>query len=86
MNETQTLELVNENITTDAAAAELQTSTGWRSRKLFKTIAMYITMVCVSTVAICLLEHASVFNAFRTALVAAVGKTVAANWVSGIFD
>ena len=58
----------------------------WRSRKLFKMIALYFTMVCVSTIAIYLLEHSSLLNAFRTALVAAVGKTVAANWVSGIFD
>ena len=51
-----------------------------------KSLAMYATMVVVSTGAIFLLEHASLLSAFRTALVAAVGKTLAANWVSGIFD
>ena len=58
----------------------------WRNRKLLKTIAMYCTMVTVSTMAIYLLEHASLVSAFRTALVAAIGKTFAANWVAGIFD
>ncbi len=58
----------------------------WRSRKSLKTVAMYCTMVAVSTLAICFLEHTSMLNAFRTALVAAIGKTIAANWVSGIFD
>lgn len=47
---------------------------------------MYFTMVAVSTSAIFFLEHATLLNAFRTALVAAIGKTVAANWVSGLFD
>lgn len=61
-------------------------ATGWRSRKLIKMLAMYVTMVVVSTTAIYLLEHASLVNSFRTALVAAIGKTLAANWVSGIFD
>ena len=51
-----------------------------------KTIAMYFAMVAVSTGAIFLLEHASIFGAFRTALVAAIGKTFAANWVSGFFE
>ena len=58
----------------------------WRSRRPLKMLAMYLTMVTVSTFTIYMLEHASLFSAFRTALVAAVGKTVAANWVSGIFD
>ena len=58
----------------------------WRSRKPVKVAAMYLTMVMVSTLAIFFLEHSSLFNAFRTALVAAIGKTIAANWVSGIFD
>ena len=49
-------------------------------------MAMYCTMVAVSTLCIYWLEHATLFNALRTALVAAVGKTIAANWVSGIFD
>ena len=57
----------------------------WRSGKTAKTVAMYCTMVLVSTLAIYWLEHAALYNAFRTALVAAVGKTIAANWVSGIF-
>ena len=58
----------------------------WRSRKSAKTFAMYCSMVLVSTAAIYFLEHASLFNAFRTALVAAIGKTFAAVWVAGIFD
>ena len=57
-----------------------------KSIKLKKAAAMYCTMVAVSTCAIFCLEHASLINAFRTALVAAVGKTLAANWVSGLFD
>lgn len=70
-----------------AISTEVETCvTPWRSRKSVKMIALYFTMVCVSTIAIYFLEHASLFNAFRTALVAAVGKTIAANWVSGIFD
>lgn len=60
--------------------------TSWRSRKSLKVVAMYLTMVAVSTGAIYFLEHASLLNAFRTALVAAVGKTLAANWVCGMFD
>ena len=60
--------------------------TTWRSRKLFKILTMYFTMVCVSTIAIYWLEHSTLINAFRTAIVAAIGKTLAANWVSGIFD
>jgi hypothetical protein len=59
--------------------------TGKKSRWK-KCVAMYAAMVVVSTFAIHFLEHASLFNAFRTALVAAVGKTIAANWVSGIFE
>lgn len=51
-----------------------------------RCVAMYVVMVVVSTIAIHFLEHASLANAFRTALVAAIGKTIAANWVSGIFD
>lgn len=60
--------------------------TSWRSKRLVKVFAMYCSMVTVSTLAIYFLEHASMFNAFRTALVAAIAKTFAANWVSGIFD
>ncbi len=58
----------------------------WRSRKSVKAGALYLTMVIVSTIAIYFLEHATFLNAVRTALVAAVGKTFAAYWVSGIFD
>lgn len=43
-------------------------------------------MVVVSTLAIYLLEHATVASAFRTALVAAIGKTFAAGWVMTLFD
>ncbi len=56
------------------------------TRRIKKTVALYATMVVVSTCAIFLLEHATILNAFRTALVAAVGKTVAASWVTGYFD
>ena len=51
-----------------------------------KTMVMYVTMVAVSTIAIFMLEHATILSAFRTAIVAAIGKTVAANWVSSIFQ
>ena len=57
-----------------------------RSGRLKKTLALYLTMVAVSTLAIFWLEHASIFGAFRTALVAAVGKTVAASWVTSFFE
>ena len=57
-----------------------------KGRLIKKTVVMYLTMVAVSTVAIFWLEHATVFNALRTALVAAVGKTIAANMVSGFFE
>jgi len=67
-------------------AIEKNSSTSWRSRKSVKTLAMYCSMVTVSTLAIFFLEHATLVNAFRTALVAAIAKTFAANWVSGIFD
>ena len=56
-----------------------------KNGKWKKTVVMYCTMVAVSTIAICWLEHASCLNAFRTALVAAVGKTIAATWVSEWF-
>ena len=55
-------------------------------RQLKKTLVMYAVMVTVSTSAIFVLEHATLSSAFRTALVAAVGKTFAANWVSSFFD
>ena len=55
-------------------------------KRLTKTIALYCTMVVVSTLAIFLLEHATIMSAFRTALVAAVGKTLAAGWVMTLFE
>ena len=57
-----------------------------KGRLIRKTAVMYVTMVAVSTVAIFFLEHVTILNAFRTAVVAAIGKTVAANFVSGYFD
>ena len=51
-----------------------------------KTVTMYLVMVAVSTLIIFWLEHASIESAFRTAMVAAIAKTFAANWVSGIFE
>ena len=71
---------------TQREASRQPDEVAWRSRKPLKVAAMYLTMVMVSTLAIYFLEHSSLFNAFRTALVAAIGKTIAANWVSGIFD
>ena len=56
-----------------------------KTRNWTKLFVMYIVMVAVSTLAIFLLEHSSLLNAFRTALVAAIGKTFAANWVSTFF-
>ena len=58
----------------------------WRSKKSVKLVAMYCTMVAVSTLVIVIFEHSSILSAVRTALVAAIGKTLAANWVSGVFD
>ena len=58
----------------------------WRSRKSIKTLALYLTMVTVSTFTIYLLEHSSLFSALRTAMVAALAKTFAASWVVGIFE
>lgn len=57
-----------------------------KSKRFKKMVALYITMVAVSTIAIYFLEHASIMNAFRTALVAAIAKTVAASWVTSFFD
>lgn len=57
-----------------------------KASRLKKTAALYLTMVAVSTCAIFLLEHATILNSFRTALVAAVGKTFAASWVTSIFE
>lgn len=57
-----------------------------KPRRMLKFVSLYATMVAVSTCAIFILEHATVYNAFRTALVAAVGKTFAANWVSSFFE
>ena len=61
-------------------------SYAWRSCKWVRTFAMYAVMVAVSTFAIHWLEHATLVHALRTALVAAIAKTFAANWVSGIFE
>ena len=61
-------------------------NTGKKRLLAKKTLAMYCTMVVVSTVAIFLLEHATVLSAFRTALVAAIGKTIAASWVTTLFE
>ena len=57
-----------------------------RKKRITKLAAMYLTMVIVSSLAIYFLEHASIFSAVRTALVAAIGKTVAATWVSSLFN
>ncbi|MEM9942359.1 MAG: hypothetical protein AAF939_12410 [Planctomycetota bacterium] len=70
----------------DQLDLNVNSKVSWRSRPIYKMLAMYLTMVVVSTTAIYLLEHSTLVNAFRTALVAAIGKTLAANWVSGIFD
>ena len=58
----------------------------WRSNRWIKGLALYATMVCVSTCAIFFLEHATMVHAIRTALVAAVGKSVAASWIVQLFD
>ena len=55
-------------------------------KRVAKVVTLYATMVVVSTLAIYFLEHATVVNAVRTALVAAIGKTFAANWVSSLFN
>lgn len=73
-------------IENQSGAKDSKPTTSWKSKKSVKMLAMYGTMVVVSTTAIYFLEHATLTNAFRTALVAAIGKTVAANWVSGIFE
>lgn len=71
----------------DCVAEERSGSKSKGRRKSAKRmLALYVTMVAVSTCAIYFLEHASLVNAFRTALVAAVGKTIAASWVSSLFD
>jgi hypothetical protein len=59
---------------------------GWRSNRVFRAVALYSAMVVVSTIAIFFLEHATLVNAIRTALVAAIGKSVAASWVVQMFD
>ena len=68
----------------DSDACEL--SEELRKSTWQKTAVMYCVMVAVSTTAIFFLEHATFYNAFRTALVAAIGKTLAAIWISGFFD
>ena len=69
-----------------AEKSESDAVPAWKSNQTLKTVSLYATMVIVSTVAIYLLEHASLVNAIRTALVAAVGKTAASLWVSGFFE
>lgn len=59
---------------------------GWKSSRYAKAVTLYLTMVVVSTMAIFFLEHATLLHALRTALVAAVGKSLAANWVVQMFD
>ena len=81
MSPEQTTPVANERIAESAGVKQRS-----KSIKLKKAAMMYCTMVAVSTGAIFLLEHASLVSAFRTALVAAIGKTFAANWVSGLFD
>ena len=58
----------------------------WRSNRFVKAAALYLSMVIVSTTTIFWLEHATLLHALRTALIAAVGKSVAASWVVQIFD
>lgn len=57
-----------------------------RLKTVKKTIAIYLTMVAVSTLTIALLEHVEWANAFRTAIVAALGKTLAVCVVGSFFD
>lgn len=56
----------------------------WASAK--KTVAIYLTMVVVSTLTIALLEHVPWACALRTAVVAAFGKTLAVCFVGSFFD
>ena len=51
-----------------------------------KFFAVYGTMVVVGTLTIAFLEHTSFLCAFRTALIAAVGKTVAVSVVGSCFE
>ena len=74
---TQNLEIV---------VSDVPATRSWRTCRFTKIATLYLTMVLVSTSAIFLLEHVTLINAFRTALVAAIGKTVAANWVAGLFS
>ena len=57
-----------------------------RKSRWQRSVVMYCAMVAVSTAAIFFLEHATIANAFRTAVVAAIGKTLAANWVTEFFQ
>ena len=70
----------------DACQCRTEDESGTSKRLLKKTAVMYLAMVLVSTCAIYFLEHATILNAVRTALVAAVGKTFAANWVASWFE
>ena len=78
---------VNDDAKSFNCCLENDSASGVRNSKkqLQKIIAIYITMVVVSTLTIFFLEDASLVSAFRTALVAAIGKTIAANWVSSFF-
>lgn len=77
---------MNEIAKLESVVEKTPVVSSWRSRKSVKVLAMYCSMVTVSTMAIFFLEHSTLVNAFRTALVAAIAKTFAANWVSGIFE
>jgi len=57
-----------------------------RAVRIKKALAIYGTMVVVSTLTIAFLEHTSIASAFRTALVAALGKTIAVSFVGSYFE
>ena len=72
---------------TDKEEAGKDTEARWWMRKSFKrAVALYGTMVFVSTLTIFFFEHSTVLSALRTALVAAIAKTFAATWVTGFFE
>lgn len=57
-----------------------------KKNRVKKALAVYGTMVIVGTLTIAFLEHSSFFCAFRTALVAAIGKTIAVSFVGSYFE
>jgi len=57
-----------------------------KAKLVKKTLAIYATMVMVSTITIAFLEHTSLVCALRTALVAALGKTIAVGIVGSYFE